>query len=86
MGEFGETVTEEIEQIRLFLVHQIARKKYSCKHCQTKVLAAAQDGGANAGSKHRVVQAASACRLLSIAVICPTKRLEAGQGGAPAHH
>lgn len=40
MSEFGETVTEELEQIRLFLVHQIARKKYSCKHCQTKVLVA----------------------------------------------
>ena len=38
MAEFGEITSEELEHIRMTLVHQMARKKYCCKKCQDKVL------------------------------------------------
>lgn len=40
MDEFGELIAEELEHIRMTLVHQMARKKYACKKCQGKVIVA----------------------------------------------
>ena len=40
MPEFGELTSEELEHIRMTLVHQMARKKYSCKKCKGNVLIA----------------------------------------------
>ncbi len=40
MTEFGEITAEELEHIRMTLVHQMARKKYSCKKCQGTVVVA----------------------------------------------
>lgn len=37
MSEIGEELSRELERLEIAVVHEIARKKYACKHCESGV-------------------------------------------------
>jgi transposase len=37
LSEIGEEVTKELERLEIAVVHEIARKKYACRHCECGV-------------------------------------------------
>lgn len=37
LSEIGEEVSKELERLEISIVHEIARKKYACKHCECGV-------------------------------------------------